>query len=52
MTAAGRNTPPLPGKSLMKQPQVTPLSHLLSVYGVSGLTAYFGLTEVGQAEGR
>jgi hypothetical protein len=33
----------------MKQPQVTPLSHLLSVYGVSGLTAYFGLTEVGQA---
>ena len=40
----------LPGKSLMKQPQVTPLSHLLSVYGVSGLTAYFGLTEVGQAK--
>jgi len=31
----------LPGTSLMKQPQVTPLSHLLSVYGVSGLTAYF-----------
>ncbi len=40
----------LPGTSLMKQPQVTPLSHLLSVYGVSGLTAYFGLTEVGQAK--
>jgi NADPH-dependent curcumin reductase CurA len=40
----------LPGASLMKQPQVTPLSHLLSVYGVSGLTAYFGLTEVGQAK--
>jgi NADPH-dependent curcumin reductase CurA len=39
-----------PGTSLMKQPQVTPLSHLLSVYGVSGLTAYFGLTEVGQAK--
>jgi NADPH-dependent curcumin reductase CurA len=39
----------LPGSSLMKQPQVTPLSNLLSVYGVSGLTAYFGLTEVGQA---
>jgi NADPH-dependent curcumin reductase CurA len=40
----------VPGKSLMKQPQVTPLAHLLSVYGVSGLTAYFGLTEVGQAK--
>jgi NADPH-dependent curcumin reductase CurA len=40
----------LPGTSLMKQPQVTPESHLLSVYGVSGLTAYFGLTEVGQAK--
>jgi hypothetical protein len=40
----------VPGKSLMKQPQVTPLSHLLSFYGVSGLTAYFGLREVAQAE--
>jgi len=39
----------LPGTSLMKQPDITPLSHLLSVYGVSGLTAYFGLTEVGRA---
>jgi hypothetical protein len=39
----------LPGKSLMKQPHVTPLSHLLSVFGISGLTAYFGLTEVGRA---
>jgi NADPH-dependent curcumin reductase CurA len=38
-----------PGKALMKQPHVTPLSNLLSVYGVSGLTAYFGLTEVGRA---
>jgi len=40
----------VPGTSLMKQPQVTPLSHLLSVYGVSGLTAYFGLTKVGLAK--
>jgi hypothetical protein len=40
----------VPGKSLMKQPQVTPLSHLLSVYGISGLTAYFGLREVAQAK--
>ena len=39
----------LPGASLMKQPHVTPLSNLLSVYGISGLTAFFGLTEVGQA---
>jgi NADPH-dependent curcumin reductase CurA len=28
---------------------VEPLSHLLSVYGVTGLTAYFGLREVGRA---
>jgi NADPH-dependent curcumin reductase CurA len=40
----------VPGKSLMKQPQVTPLSHLLSVYGISGLTAFFGLREVAQAK--
>jgi NADPH-dependent curcumin reductase CurA len=40
----------VPGKSLMKQPHVTPLSHLLSVYGVSGLTAYFGVTQVGSAK--
>lgn len=39
----------LSGQSLMKQSRVTPLSHLLSVYGVSGLTAYFGLREVGRA---
>jgi len=36
------------GNSLMKQPRVTPLSHLLSVYGVSGLTGYFGVLEVGR----
>jgi hypothetical protein len=40
----------VPGQSMMKQPQVTQLSHLLSVYGVSGLTAYFGLREVGMAK--
>jgi NADPH-dependent curcumin reductase CurA len=39
----------VPGQSLMKQSDITPLSHLLSVYGFSGLTAYFGLTEVGRA---
>jgi hypothetical protein len=40
----------VPGQSLMKQPRMEPLSHLLSVYGVSGLTAYFGLLEVGRAK--
>lgn len=38
----------LPAGELRKQQACTPLSHLLSVYGVSGLTAYFGLTEVAQ----
>jgi NADPH-dependent curcumin reductase CurA len=37
-----------PGKNLQKQPRMEPLRHLLSVYGVTGLTAYFGLLEVGQ----
>jgi NADPH-dependent curcumin reductase CurA len=39
----------VPAQSLMKQPRLKPLSHLLSVYGVSGLTGYFGLLEVGRA---
>jgi NADPH-dependent curcumin reductase CurA len=38
----------VPSQSLMKQPDAKPVSHLLSVYGVSGLTAYFGLREVGR----
>ena len=37
-----------PGKHLTKLPRMTPLTHLLSVYGVTGLTAYFGLLNVGQ----
>ncbi|MGE0666851.1 MAG: NADP-dependent oxidoreductase [Sphingomonadales bacterium] len=36
------------GKNLQKQPRMEPLSHLLSVYGTTGLTAYFGLLDVGQ----
>jgi len=40
------------GKSLMKQTRVTPLSHLLSVYGISGLTGYFGVLEVGRPKPR
>jgi hypothetical protein len=35
-------------KHLNALPPMTPMSHLLSVYGVAGLTAYFGLIECGQ----
>jgi NADPH-dependent curcumin reductase CurA len=38
----------LPGKRLAKLPALEPMTHLLSVYGVAGLTAYFGLLECGQ----
>jgi len=38
----------LPAKRLAKIPRIEPLTHLLSVYGVAGLTAYFGLLECGQ----
>lgn len=38
----------LPGKSLRKAPDLKPETHLLSVYGIAGLTAYFGLLDCGQ----
>ena len=38
----------LPAKLLTRQTRRGPLSHLLSVYGIAGLTAYFGLLQVGQ----
>src|ERR1700748_612749 len=38
----------LPAKQLTKLPRTEPLSHLLSVFGIAGLTAYFGLLEVGK----
>ncbi len=38
----------LPGKRLEKLPDLKPETHLLSVYGSAGLTAYFGLLECGQ----
>jgi len=38
----------LPAKHLRKLPDLKPETHLLSVYGVAGLTAYFGLLECGQ----
>lgn len=38
----------LPAKQLQKMTPMDPLSHLLSVYGIAGLTAYHGLLDVGQ----
>ncbi len=38
----------LPAKHLQKLAPMEPLSHLLSVYGVAGLTAYSGLLECGK----
>jgi NADPH-dependent curcumin reductase CurA len=38
----------LKGSPLAKLPRIEPLPHLLSVYGVAGLTAYFGLLKCGQ----
>jgi NADPH-dependent curcumin reductase CurA len=38
----------LPAKQLTKLPRIEPLSHLLSVFGIAGLTAYFGLLDVGK----
>lgn len=37
----------LPAKQCTKLPALEPMTHLLSVYGVAGLTAYFGLFEIG-----
>jgi NADPH-dependent curcumin reductase CurA len=37
----------VPAKHLEKLPKLEPLTHLLSVYGVTGLTAYLGLLRVG-----
>lgn len=38
----------LPARKLDKVARAEPLTHLLSVYGVAGLTAYFGLLDCGQ----
>jgi NADPH-dependent curcumin reductase CurA len=38
----------LPAKRAQKLEKREPMTHLLSVYGVAGLTAYFGLLHVGQ----
>ena len=38
----------MPGKYLNKLPNMEPVTHLMSVYGIAGLTAYFGLLECGK----
>jgi NADPH-dependent curcumin reductase CurA len=38
----------VPAKHLSKMPRIEPMTHLLSVYGIAGLTAYFGLLDVGK----
>ncbi|ACG78033.1 zinc-containing alcohol dehydrogenase superfamily [Phenylobacterium zucineum HLK1] len=40
----------LPARRLSKLPKLEPMTHLLSVYGVAGLTAYFGLLECGRPQ--
>ena len=37
-----------PAHKLQKLPKIAPLSHLLSVYGIAGKTAFHGLLSVGQ----
>jgi NADPH-dependent curcumin reductase CurA len=38
----------VPAKTAQKLPALEPMSHLLSVYGIAGLTAYHGLLDVGK----
>ncbi|MEN6541868.1 NADP-dependent oxidoreductase [Parvibaculum sp.] len=38
----------IPANTAERVPAIEPLSHLLSVYGIAGLTAYHGLLDVGK----
>ena len=38
----------VPAKHLTKMPRLEPVTHLLSIYGIAGLTAYFGLLDIGK----
>lgn len=38
----------LPARGLIKAPKVDPLTHLMSVYGIAGKTAFHGLVNVGR----
>jgi NADPH-dependent curcumin reductase CurA len=40
----------LSGRHLIKLPRIEPMTHLLSVYGIAGLTAYFGLLNIGEPQ--
>jgi NADPH-dependent curcumin reductase CurA len=40
----------LAAKALSKVPRIEPMTHLLSVYGIAGLTAYFGLLRIGRPQ--
>lgn len=42
----------LPAKHLVNLPRIEPITHLISVFGIAGLTAYFGLLEIGQPKAR
>ena len=37
----------LPARKLGKVPKLEPMTHLISIYGIAGLTAYFGLLRIG-----
>lgn len=38
----------VPARALTKLPKIEPMTNLISVYGIAGLTAYFGLLDVGR----
>lgn len=38
----------VPARAVQKLPKMSPLSHLMSVYGIAGKTAYHGLISIGQ----
>jgi hypothetical protein len=38
----------VPARHLQRMPKLEPMTHLLSIYGIAGLTAYFGLLDVGK----
>jgi NADPH-dependent curcumin reductase CurA len=38
----------VPARALTKLPKIEPMSNLISVYGIAGLTAYFGLLDIGK----
>lgn len=37
-----------PARKLLKLPKISPLSHMLSVYGIAGKTAFHGLMSIGK----